>query len=194
MLSVHVAAPVSKLGIVSKVGPMVRKVAVAGVVLAGVGVILGVVSQQMTFAVPMTLMDQVVRLAQVLSIHLSAVLMPAGAVMIALSVLVAATGYLPVRGHPAVLVWTALGFILVSMVIDAGIDALLLEIRDPPAGSVSLTEDRSPVMAALLDIAFVIRWVGGTLLGLWVTGLLMARAEPMVQEHDESATSAQPRT
>ena len=173
---------------------MVRKVAVAGLVLAGVGVILGVLSQQMTFAVPMTLMDQDVRLAQVLSIHLSAVLMPAGAVMIALSVLVAATGYLPVRGHPALLVWTALGFILASVIVEAGIDALLLEIRDPPVGSDSLNEYHSPVMPALLDVALVIRWVGGTLLGLWVTGLLMARAEPMVQEHEGSATSAQPRT
>jgi hypothetical protein len=161
---------------------MVRKVAVAGVVLAGVGVILGVSSQQMTFAVPMTLMDQVVRLAQVLFIYLSAVLMPAGAVMIALSVLVAATGYLPVRGHPALLVWSALGFILVSVIVEAGILALLLN------------EDHSPMMLALLDVALVIRWVGGTLLGLWVTGLLMARAEPMVQKHDGSATSAQPRT
>lgn len=159
-----------------------RKVAFAGVALASLGVFLGMWSLQWTFAVPMNPMDQATRVAMILVTHLSASFMLVGAVVIALSILIASTGYLPVRGHPALLVWTGLGLTLASVIVEIGISPVLSN------------QSYAPLMLGALNIGLTMRWVGGTLLGLWLTGLLTERVASRAQTHDGPATNAGSRT
>lgn len=160
---------------------MARKVAFAGGVLASVGVILGVWFQQWTFEVPTNPIGQAMRVSQLLVTHLSAVFMLTGAVVMALSILIAGTGYLPVRGHPTLLLWSGLGLTLTSLIIDIGV------------GSVLMNEGLAPMMLAGLNIALTIRWVGGTLMGFWLTGLLTERAASRVPGYDDLAAKGRAR-
>lgn len=77
-------------------------------------------------------------------------------------VLTRSTGRLPLRDHPISLVWIGVSLWLGSILLELALTALL------PAGAYS-------AVLTGINVAFLVRAVGGTVIGLWLTGLLVDR-------------------
>ncbi|MFK5582218.1 MULTISPECIES: hypothetical protein [unclassified Serinicoccus] len=104
-------------------------------------------------------------------------LLAVGVVMLGLAILTRSTGRLPLRDHPISLVWVGVSLWLGSILLELALTALL------PAGAYS-------AVLTGINVAFLVRAVGGTVIGLWLTGLLVDRWTAP----DRPATSARSTT
>lgn len=141
---------------------MVRRVATIGLLVAVVGTLLSVPWRSTGPAAPATPLDHAGYVLLGLLPLVGTLLLAVGVVMLALAILIRSTGRLPLRDHPVSLVWIGVSLWLASILLGLALSALL------PAGAY-------PAVLVGLNVAGLLRAVGGTVIGLWLTGLLVDR-------------------
>ena len=140
--------------------PMGRRTAIVGLVLAAVGLLLSLVLPSMWTPSPITPMNRALAFLLGFVPSFGILLLGAGAVMLALAVLVVASGRLPVVGRLPVLLWAGLAMWVVAVVAEF----LLMSSSMSSHGLGSIL----PLFQALQ----VVQWTASTLVALWLTGLV----------------------
>lgn len=141
---------------------MVRRVATIGLLVAVVGILLSVPWRSTGPAAPGTPLDHAGFVLLGLLPQVGTLLLTVGVVMLALAILTRTTGRLPLRDHPVSLVWIGVSLWLGAVLLGLVVSALL------PATAY-------PAVLVGLNVALLLQAVGGTVLGLWLTGLLVDR-------------------
>ena len=154
---------------------MGRRVAVAGTVLAVVGLLLDRWAVRAALAGgPDQLDEGTTYLVGLLSL-LAATCTAAGAVMVGLGLFTVLTGQALVRPPQATVLWTGVGLVVAAAAVEFAAMA-------GPILAWASQDQGQAWFVALVQALYLVKLVGAVLLGLWLAGLLAHPGTPLRRE------------
>ncbi|USQ78200.1 hypothetical protein [Ornithinimicrobium faecis] len=165
---------------------MGRRVAIVGAALAVLGVALETWS--LRYLMGSQAVDQfawTMRNAVAFGPTLGAVCTMAGTVMLGLALLIRLTDRSPVQGRHRGLLWSGIGLVLLTTLLEVAILA-------GPVVTAAVTPGAQESLGLVLQAVALARLVGAALLGLWLTGLITSPRPPAPAQREPALAPSRP--